>query len=276
MPLASTTSPTSVGGGHARTLPRVERAAAGQVLVAAAAAVLEVALLVGATVLAFVAGGSGIGAFVALIATVLLVLDVVAFVETGAGLAWRAVGISLLAREDDAPVGLGRWWTLPAVQAVRSRGRRDPIALRSEPLVLPVAGRPGGWTRSADAVPTAGGGAPPRPGSSAAFLMVDGKVRHTLAATTIVGRRPAAAQPGQATVTLPDLSRTLSKSHLRIDVDARGAVIAMDLGSTNGSAITMADGVRRMLAPYERVQVGHHDTVTLGDHALTFIPGGGA
>ena len=70
----------------------------------------------------------------------------------------------------------------------------------------------------------------------------------------VLGRRPAATAPGTQTLAVPDSTRTLSKSHARLDlVDGEWSIT--DLGSTNGVLIVGADGEEALIEPGDAVPV---------------------
>lgn len=322
------TTPARLPDTPAPTLAPAPQATGAQVAAAVLLAGAQVALAVAFAILAFAVVGPGAGVPVSLALAFALVLDLGAWLRTGQGLAWRIAGVTLLARTDDAPLGLARLVPLPPTWAAETRGRRHPVDVRLEPLVLadpaPLrgprsasaapqvtaasagqepganaappgqpAGTAGGSRRARAAARAQGADAPalpvlppgmrplesqeaPRPHAGPVRVTVDGQARHMLAGTALVGRRPTAAREGQSVITVTDLTRTLSKNHLRLEVDEDGVVVVTDLGSTNGSAIVGADGYREELVPHVAVEISLHDTVTLGDHRLTFSQGGGA
>ena len=63
-----------------------------------------------------------------------------------------------------------------------------------------------------------------------------------------------------------DLSRTLSKSHARLEWDGRLAWVT-DLGSTNGT-ILQAAGVPHPLLPHQRTPLPAEATLELGDRVV--------
>lgn len=84
----------------------------------------------------------------------------------------------------------------------------------------------------------------------------------------LIGREPGTpTAPGMQVFEWTDLSRTLSKTHLRLDWDGR-VVWATDLGSTNGTAIEV-DGQLRRLPAGERVPLPPRCRLHLGDRFVT-------
>ncbi|MCL2848607.1 MAG: FHA domain-containing protein [Micrococcales bacterium] len=65
--------------------------------------------------------------------------------------------------------------------------------------------------------------------------------------TAVVGRRPTSA-PGVQAVMIADTTRTLSRTHARLDFGDDGWVVT-DLGSTNGVLVTDVDGAQRQVEP---------------------------
>lgn len=86
----------------------------------------------------------------------------------------------------------------------------------------------------------------------------------------LLGRnpQPRPGEEGAELVKLTDQSRTVSKSHLALDVDDTGLFV-VDRGSTNGSTVTTPDGRVSRCAPGEVVHVAEGSVVSMGDHWLT-------
>lgn len=306
----------------ATALARAEPAGGGQIAAGVTLALVQV-LVAGAVVTSgFALGGTGAGVATLVATGSALTLDFAWWMRAGHGLAWRVAGISLLARTDDAPLGFGRLVPMPPTWVAATRGRRHPVDVRLDPVVLsdpdPIRGprqpriadvsAPASAARRAapavEPAPSAGedqrGPAPvpkadatglpvlppgmqladaeasPRSHGGPVRVTVDGQSRHVLTGTAIVGRRPVAEADGQSTIEVTDLTRTLSKNHLRLSVESDSTLVATDLGSTNGSAIVGPDGARTDLLPHAPAPLGLDDSVTLGDHRLTFSQGGSA
>lgn len=70
----------------------------------------------------------------------------------------------------------------------------------------------------------------------------------------LLGRRPAATEPGTQVLAVPDSTRTLSKEHARLElVDGEWSIT--DLGSTNGVLIVDESGEESLITPGESVPV---------------------
>jgi hypothetical protein len=74
------------------------------------------------------------------------------------------------------------------------------------------------------------------------------------AAEVVLGRNPATTGIDIQTVAIPDTTRTLSKTHARLDL-ADGAWTITDLGSTNGVLVTGADGAEELIPVGEAIPV---------------------
>lgn len=86
----------------------------------------------------------------------------------------------------------------------------------------------------------------------------------------VVGRNPSGAAD-ELMIVLKDETRSVSKTHLRIDGTGEDLVLT-DLGSTNGSAIVHADGSRDELAADSPTTVPGPSagmTIAIGDRTLT-------
>ncbi|MFC7625469.1 RDD family protein [Microlunatus sp. GCM10028923] len=85
----------------------------------------------------------------------------------------------------------------------------------------------------------------------------------------LLGRNPQ-ARPNEddaQLIKISDETRTVSKTHLALGVDA-GGMYVMDRGSTNGSTATDSEGQTRPCAPGDVVQVDAGTIVSFGDHWL--------
>jgi hypothetical protein len=114
----------------------------------------------------------------------------------------------------------------------------------------------------APTAPVADDSVPP----DAVVLRFDSGAVHWFAGTCVIGRNPE-AEPGIATVAVPDLSRTLSKTHVAL-VQAGGVVLIRDLGSTNGTSVVRPDASFEDLLPGVDLPVHAGSTVRIGDHAF--------
>ncbi len=111
--------------------------------------------------------------------------------------------------------------------------------------------------------------------------VLDGEQTLDINRLILIGRNPqpsATDVPADATagqteaaaamlIKVSDRARTVSKTHLALDVDADGP-FAVDRESTNGSAVTDIDGHYRLLAAGEQVRLNHGDVIAFGDHRL--------
>ncbi|MGD7706099.1 RDD family protein [Microlunatus sp. Y2014] len=82
----------------------------------------------------------------------------------------------------------------------------------------------------------------------------------------LIGRnpQPRAGEEGAELVKVSDTSRTVSKTHIAVGVDTRGAYV-MDRGSTNGSAIATTTGKFEPCAPGDVVRVREGQVVSYGE-----------
>ena len=101
-----------------------------------------------------------------------------------------------------------------------------------------------------------------------AAVLDDGR-RVAVDGLVLLGRNPQ-PQPGEEDaelVKLADETRTVSKSHLAIGLDAAG-IYVVDRGSTNGSTVTNPGGGSTRCRVSEPVYVGEDTIVSMGDHWL--------
>lgn len=177
--------------------------------------------------------------------------------DDGTALSWRGLGspFSRRARGIPAPdVTQGPIGLLFGATTVVVRGDRDPLALapRGIPSLPPRV--PGAVARDAH--------------TPALILVFDGRVRVPLVRGVVLGRNPAPLGGEIVAVALPDMSRSISKAHLRLD-RAGATVFAEDLGSTNGTELVIGDS-RTDLRAGVRVEVPVGAHLLLAGHALRF------
>jgi uncharacterized RDD family membrane protein YckC len=105
------------------------------------------------------------------------------------------------------------------------------------------------------------------------ILLDDGR-RITLEGLVLLGRNPQ-PKPGEEDaqlIKIADESRTVSKSHLAVGVDA-GGVYVVDRGSTNGSTVSTTNGMSARCRAGEMVRVGDGASVSIGDHWIEITRG---
>ena len=127
----------------------------------------------------------------------------------------------------------------------------------------------GGATVAPPTDPTAEAAAAGRSTTTWTAQLDDGR-ELTVHGLVLLGRNPQ-PRPGEETaqlVKIADETRTVSKSHLALDVDERGLFL-IDRGSTNGSTVTEPGGQRTRCAPWDATYLSDGAVVTMGDHRLT-------
>lgn len=85
----------------------------------------------------------------------------------------------------------------------------------------------------------------------------------------LLGRnpQPRVGEEDATLIKVSDETRTVSKSHLAVGVDASGLYV-MDRGSTNGTMVTAPDGGQRPCPPGDVVDVPGGSVISFGDHWL--------
>lgn len=110
------------------------------------------------------------------------------------------------------------------------------------------------------------------PSFLSARLVFDSGDEVVLDRPLLVGRNPETDAAGTAVHALPDLSRSLSRTHALFDW-RDGLLWVTDLNTTNGSAIVDADGGVRPLVPGLRTAASIGWRVELGERSLEILPG---
>ena len=105
------------------------------------------------------------------------------------------------------------------------------------------------------------------------ILLDDGR-RIALDGLILLGRnpQPQAGEEDAQLIKIADETRTVSKSHLAIGLDASG-VYVVDRGSTNGSTVSTTSGMSTRCKAGEMVRVGEGAIVSIGDHWLEITRG---
>lgn len=230
-------------------------ARASQRLAALALDVLvPVALAVIASLL-FVWGFESGGWILAIAAVAFVVVSLATLGRSGRTLGRIAAGTRTVERSTGAAAGAsvlsrlvaGRLGTFDV-----HRGR-DPFAPALSPFEFPVQQR---------LVAT------PARSTLAPVLELDSGQRLTLDAALVLGRNPSAPPDAPAEIyRWTDLSRTLSKSHARLEWDGR-LVWVTDLSSTNGTFVRTASASQPLL-PHQRTPLSGETILELGDRLVT-------
>ncbi|WP_193636362.1 RDD family protein [Brachybacterium subflavum] len=98
-------------------------------------------------------------------------------------------------------------------------------------------------------------------------LLLDDGSAHEVRGVALLGRNPS-AEAGEERIVLVDETRSVSKSHLRLEAAVEGLQVT-DLGSTNGSALILADGSSQDLDPHSPLSLSDGATLSIGDRTLT-------
>ncbi len=106
------------------------------------------------------------------------------------------------------------------------------------------------------------------------ILLDDGR-RIAVEGLVLLGRnpQPKAGEEDAQLIKIADETRTVSKSHLAVGVDA-GGIYIVDRGSTNGSTVSTTNGLSSRCRAGEMVRVGDGAIVSIGDHWLEITRGG--
>jgi uncharacterized RDD family membrane protein YckC len=133
---------------------------------------------------------------------------------------------------------------------------------RSQPVVTQV---PAGSSPVAPSQPDVD----PRPLDLGWIAALDDGREIDITGVILLGRNPQ-PRPGEddaELIKVADETRTVSKTHLALGVDANGMYV-MDRGSTNGSTVTNASGVSKPCPAGDLVSVAEGNIVSFGDHWL--------
>lgn len=106
--------------------------------------------------------------------------------------------------------------------------------------------------------------APPARPRTVRVVLDDGS-RHTSAVPVRIGRNPD-AEPGHEVLAVSDATRSISKTHLALDIDG-DRILVTDLGSTNGTTAVEGDESTE-LEPQESRTVASGTSLQMGERTL--------
>lgn len=158
-----------------------------------------------------------------------------------------------------------------ATAAGAGQVRRTAPSRSAQPAPVPAATRESApQPRRAVPQPTV---APPEPDGDRAVAEVcavfDSGLSVPIGAVTVLGREPGTSgDPAETAVAIPDPTRSLSRTHLRLGVDAGGVWIE-DAFSANGTSYRVPEGRLSELTRGHRVHVPIGTVVVMGDRSMT-------
>jgi uncharacterized RDD family membrane protein YckC len=109
----------------------------------------------------------------------------------------------------------------------------------------------------------------PRAAASGLRVTLDDGRGLTVERVALVGRNPTPA-PAVQVVRVVDPGRSVSKTHLQLEVDATGAWV-VDRGSTNGTVVTLPDGGQVVCRVDHPVRLREGVVVAFGDRSLRVV-----
>lgn len=232
------------------------RAGAGQIAGAVALDVVMPLALLAAGIVVIAGGLPAAGWALIALAVVLLTVGVWLLGRTGRTLGTATVNARVVRRSSGVAAGPAALVALfsGALVLCDLRRARDPFAPAVSAFRFPDSAL--GRTTSPAARSTAPG------------ILLDSGERLTLTTALILGRDPSAPADAPADVyRWADMSRTMSKSHVRLEWDGHQVWIT-DLGSTNGTFVRGA-GASTPLLPHQRTPVPTDVVIEVGDRVLT-------
>lgn len=234
-----------------------QRAHARQLIGAVALDVMMPLAVLAAGIAVGIAGLPVVGTVLIAVALVLLAATVWLLGRTGRTLGAATVDVRFVRRSTGAAAGPDALLALVsgALGAYDLRRGRDPFA----PAIAAFAFPDDGGEALASVRPRRG---------MVPTLALDSGERLSLDTALVLGRDPVAPADAPAQVyRWADMSRTLSKSHVRLEWDGR-QVWVTDLGSTNGTLVRGAGASTPLLA-HQRTPVPGTVTLEIGDRVLT-------
>lgn len=208
------------------------------------------------------------------------------------GVATLGIAPLVMLRDRDPRTGANRFDRLAGTLVVQHRGHGVPVegaGFLAAMLHTPAHRTPAPGTQTPDAqthptrAPEAQTRSPRTQGSATAepepestpvggLALLDQGTRLPLDRTWVLGRNPTppASHPSAQPFLVPDVDKTLSKSHLVL-APVGGGVSVTDLYSTNGVSVTLPDGTSRTVGGGRTVTVPFGTTVTWGARSLQVL-----
>ncbi|MFZ2167015.1 MAG: hypothetical protein WAV45_16265, partial [Propionibacteriaceae bacterium] len=117
--------------------------------------------------------------------------------------------------------------------------------------------------------PTVSTPAPIVPALPPVWIVLDSGMRAELVGVAVLGRAPAAQEgTGELEIAIPDPTRSLSRTHVRLGRDVAGVWVE-DAFSGNGTSALLPDGRLVELVRGERTAVPLGTTLIMGERRLT-------
>lgn len=140
-------------------------------------------------------------------------------------------------------------WRLPRIVLDVRRGA-DPLRPAPRPVSLATARVHDG---SVDAVR-----------ARRLVILTDAGARYVVQQSVVVGRDPVSpAGSGHALIAIPDLSRTIARTHLMVTADGDGVHVT-DLGSEHGTRVHTPEGQEIALRPHQPHRIPRGSRLRLG------------
>lgn len=144
----------------------------------------------------------------------------------------------------------------------------DPLVSQSRgaiPIIRPTAPASGSWAPDQVLVPE-----PENPAAALprAWATLDSGQRIELSTVMVFGRDPSLDSANERAVAVPDPTRSVSRTHLRLGVDEQGLWLE-DANSANGTTIIGPDGRPSLATPGAKVRIASGTEVLIGDRRFT-------
>ena len=192
----------------------------------------------------------------AVVAAILITVQSALWLRTGRALGNVVTRTRSVRADDGTAPGMRIFRARPRGRAAGTAGRGVLGRLLGVVTVIVSAQHDPLWlatTGPASLPPRASGVIAPETVTREIVLTFDERLRIPLVRSVIIGRNPPRTEGDTISVAVPDLSRSISNSHVRLD-NERGRVFARDLGSTNGTELVTHAGAR-LLSPGERIEI---------------------
>lgn len=178
-----------------------------------------------------------------------LLLIVLDLLRTGRTIGQRILGVRTVDAATGLPAPLAG---LGSTRTVDIRQGHDPV--RILPRAGEIAPNQGDqWRLTAS-----------RALNAPIILTLDNGMAFSLVGPTVIGRNPSQLEGSSHLLQLPDLTRTVSKSHALLEPQG-GMLWVTDLGSMNGTAVAEDGGELEPLTPHVRTVVRLGATIEFGD-----------
>lgn len=235
-------------------------------------------------VLAVRAGLADTAFLMGLVALAVLITSTIMLIRDGQSLGWKIAGVRLASQGGYPAIGARKPQGTTFMVADVRHGRDPLLPVSPRPVFSGVPPAPptvstqdtSSWVAPAEVSEGLGEIEHTifaEAGGNRWQVIIDGNSNGFLQQPMVIGRNPS-TQHHEQQVTVMDVSRQLSKNHVRLSLNDEGLPVVEDLGSTNGTSLSHEEGPPLTLPAGRRVIIDEQTRVLFCGHELSLARGG--